>query len=149
MILISFCQTKLCSLQEYFLVHGLFACEIFHKKIRYGVMIRNIGKEKWRNFDMGYQMARTLTDQSFFKSQMKMINQQEECINFSIDFSDFRQNLNFFVKSWLLTQYSVKNVEELPRIKAVFQQPIHIQTAKPGAFVSLQERVFYVGILNF
>ena len=54
------------------------------------------GKEKWRNFDMGYQMARTLTDQSFFKSQMKMINQQEECINFSIDFSDFRQNLNFF-----------------------------------------------------
>ena len=40
------------------------------------------GKEKWRNFDMGYQMARTLTDQTFFKSQMKMINQQEECINF-------------------------------------------------------------------
>ena len=40
------------------------------------------GKEKWRNVNMGYQMARTLTDQSFFKSQMKMINQQEECINF-------------------------------------------------------------------
>ena len=44
------------------------------------------GKEKWRNFDMGYQMARTLTDQSFFKSQIKMINQQEECINFIENF---------------------------------------------------------------
>ena len=47
------------------------------------------GKEKWRNVNMGYQMARTLTDQSFFKSQMKMINQQEECVNFDRHFVRF------------------------------------------------------------
>lgn len=57
----------------------------------------------------------------------------------------FDRNLNFFIKSKLLTHESAKNAGELPQIKVVFQQPIHIQIAKPGVSVSSQERV----IANF